>query len=779
MFAGLLVLTFLTGRFVESFSAYGFLVILVGVTVAFAARKAVLDAKRALAVHSRSYLEYRFEDSMLESAEWLNIILRKVWNTCHVNFDEYMRETLDPWLDYYRPSGCSSFSFSKFELGANPPVFRSIRIHRCTADCHDAVAEFDTFQMDVDLEYRSSGTSVAVAKMGLLKVPIAIKDLSVEGKMRLIISVDSENYVRVAHVSFLGKPDVDVTIKPLKGLDIMGVPGLASWLNNLITEGIGDFMSWPKRYTYDVADWAVPTAADLARKRLTVRIHAGRSLAAMDSDGSSDPFVVVTLGDVDPITHKTRVLQSTLAPIWNESFTFYVTDVRPLWVHFHVFDEDRVLNSALTKTTPMGSASLSLQAEIDTWLSKKKASVKLPSNTGLTEDFTSPAPASSSGSTMPTGLTEKPLEATPPSSASDRAAPAPDKAEVAGQIPEQQHPIPPAAESASALPESVVEEPATLTLLNVTKWVALEKADSGEIQVSLELETTPPDDVPVPGMLTIRLIKAENLQTTKSMIIGKKPTCNSYVTFRVGEETHSSGVKKKTSSPVWEETFYISVSDVRTEQLFIQVSEKETIGRDKQLGDTVVPLQTLTTECLGQSWFTLHNATSGRLHLEVHFESSAVPTGPRTVSESDVGSSSGSPSGGALHMDGGVPTVSTSAVRTGFSRCGYLEKRSDFRHVWQSRWCTMSSDGNVLYYFENDPRDPAVDNNAIPYAKAKGQVMLKGATVARSSSMIEGFKARAPRAFSIKDTRKTFYFAADSVEDRDDWLAVLESAMVE
>merc|ERR1711916_114034 len=208
------------------------------------------------------------------------------------------------------------------------------------------------------------------------------------------------------------------------------------------------------------------------------------------------------------------------------------------------------------------------------------------------------------------------------------------------------------------------------------------------------------------------------------------------------------------------------------------VLEKETIGRDKQLGDTVVPLQTLTTECLGQSWFTLHNATSGRLHLEVHFESAALPTGPGTVSspsESEAGASSGSPSSG-LHQDGGVPTVSTSAVRTGFSRCGFLEKRSDFRHVWQRRWCTMSTDGTVLYYFEDDPRDPAVGDNAIPYAKAKGQVMLKGATVAHTSSMIEGFKARAPRAFSIKDTRKTFYFAADSVEDRDDWLAVLESA---
>lgn len=57
---------------------------------------------------------------------------------------------------------------------------------------------------------------VASAKMGFLPVPIAIRDLTVRGMMRLIIQVSPENYVEVAQVSFLGKPFVDVTIKPLK-----------------------------------------------------------------------------------------------------------------------------------------------------------------------------------------------------------------------------------------------------------------------------------------------------------------------------------------------------------------------------------------------------------------------------------------------------------------------------------------------------------------------------------------------------------------------------------
>ncbi|KNC48284.1 integral membrane single C2 domain-containing protein [Thecamonas trahens ATCC 50062] len=690
--ACLVVVAFVLGRWIESSTAWLWLVVLVGGSLAWLARSGQLAGERALQRQAASLMDLKFEESRLESVEWLNVVLQRIFNVSHIAFDEYMRETLDPWLEYYKPPGCSEFRFSRFELGKRAPYIKSVRVHRCSADCHDAVAEFDTFQLDLDLEYRGGGVSVASAKMGLLKIPISIKDLSIVGKVRLIITIDTENYVRICHVSFLGKPDIDVTIKPLKGVDLLGVPALSGWLRSLITNGVADMMSWPKRYTYDVADWAVPTPDELVRKRLVVTIRGGRALQGVDSSGTSDPFVVLRLG-AEGEQHKTRVIQSALGPVWNESFVFYITDVRPLSLFLEVYDEDRLL-----KNTLLGTATVGLQAEVDTYRVKKSVSVAAKAD--LASLGTTSVPADSmtldDASALPVG--------SDPGLASNHKgkAEAESEAYVAEAAASELGPVKPA-------------EP----VLEVTKWIPLEQAGSGEIQISLNMEVCLAE-VAQPGVLSVRLIKGDSIATTKSLILGKKPTCNPYVVFRVGDEVHSSAVKKKTSDPVWEETFHIAVDDVATQQLFIMVNEKETIGRDKPLGDAVINIATIVSELQGQHWISLHNTESGRLHLDMTFTPhTGASAGLATNDEAGAsGSTPGASGTSAVEVLG---THSTSEVGSGFSKHGWLDRRSDIRHVWAPRWVTLSADGRVLYYFvdEQNPEAPA-------FNKAKGQVLLKG-----------------------------------------------------
>ena len=53
--------------------------------------------------------------------------------------------------------------------------------------------------------------------------------------------------------------------------------------------------------------------------RLRVKVLAGRNLPSGDINGSSDPYVKVSLGSV---TFKTKTIKHTLNPYWNETFLF-------------------------------------------------------------------------------------------------------------------------------------------------------------------------------------------------------------------------------------------------------------------------------------------------------------------------------------------------------------------------------------------------------------------------------------------------------------------------
>jgi Ca2+-dependent lipid-binding protein len=52
---------------------------------------------------------------------------------------------------------------------------------------------------------------------------------------------------------------------------------------------------------------------------LTVHVVEARDLKAMDMDGTSDPYAILSIEDQ---RIETNYKKGTLTPVWNESFTF-------------------------------------------------------------------------------------------------------------------------------------------------------------------------------------------------------------------------------------------------------------------------------------------------------------------------------------------------------------------------------------------------------------------------------------------------------------------------
>ena len=75
---------------------------------------------------------------------------------------------------------------------------------------------------------------------------------------------------------------------------------------------------------------------------------SGSSLMAMDSSGTSDPFVIFKLNGFK--LEKSKTHKKTLDPEWNESVDYALPDLRSNLISLHVFDWNRIEYSA-----PMGS----------------------------------------------------------------------------------------------------------------------------------------------------------------------------------------------------------------------------------------------------------------------------------------------------------------------------------------------------------------------------------------------------------------------------------------
>ena len=96
---------------------------------------------------------------------------------------------------------------------------------------------------------------------------------------------------------------------------------------------------------------------------LTVHVVEARDLKAMDMNGTSDPYVILTIEDQ---RIETNFKKTTLNPVWNESFTFDISHGRhPLRVV--VMDKDTFGNDDFEGQCEIDLNMLRNQMKHDTW----------------------------------------------------------------------------------------------------------------------------------------------------------------------------------------------------------------------------------------------------------------------------------------------------------------------------------------------------------------------------------------------------------------------------
>eukprot|EP00771_Trimastix_marina_P001905 gnl/Trimastix_PCT/3015.p2 GENE.gnl/Trimastix_PCT/3015~~gnl/Trimastix_PCT/3015.p2 ORF type:complete len:281 (+),score=59.71 gnl/Trimastix_PCT/3015:98-940(+) len=74
-----------------------------------------------------------------------------------------------------------------------------------------------------------------------------------------------------------------------------------------------------------------------------VTVRSATDIPIADSNGLSDPYLVLTMGTVQ---HRTKVIKETLNPVWNEHFSFPYQYNTPRLV-IHLYDQDALVDDFL------------------------------------------------------------------------------------------------------------------------------------------------------------------------------------------------------------------------------------------------------------------------------------------------------------------------------------------------------------------------------------------------------------------------------------------------
>ncbi|NXR66041.1 SYT1 protein, partial [Rhadina sibilatrix] len=104
-------------------------------------------------------------------------------------------------------------------------------------------------------------------------------------------------------------------------------------------------------------------------QELKVGVKRAVELKAMDSGGTSDPYVIVYLTSDMKKRYETKVYRKTLNPIFNESFTFQVplSEVSESTLVMQIYDFNRFTKHDIIGEVRLPLASVNLQHVIEQW----------------------------------------------------------------------------------------------------------------------------------------------------------------------------------------------------------------------------------------------------------------------------------------------------------------------------------------------------------------------------------------------------------------------------
>lgn len=252
-------ITWFLGAYGFSFVWAGFIIPLI-FTVWYRKNCRIIDDRvreAEIKVHRRKALRDE------ETAEWLNFVLNRWWNFSEVSLCNLVRSSLNPVLEYSKPSFIETMELTEFSFGKKTPCLKYVKVFE-NIDENDSpdipASESTAFNPPKDLATRqrhllvlvmdlclhAPDTKIAIkvrlgGKMVGADVDVSIEDLSLSGRVQIVFEMDHLvpfPHMKAVSVTFLEKPDVDFDVRLMRAVQVMDIPMLKDFINALVMDSL-------------------------------------------------------------------------------------------------------------------------------------------------------------------------------------------------------------------------------------------------------------------------------------------------------------------------------------------------------------------------------------------------------------------------------------------------------------------------------------------------------------------------------------------------------------
>ncbi|XP_052484757.1 synaptotagmin-2 isoform X1 [Gossypium raimondii] len=265
--------------------------------------------------------------------DWLNKFLEYMWPNLNKAICATVKGIVKPIIDEQIPQyKIDAVEFEALTLGSLPPTFQGMKIY---------VTEEKELIMEPSIKWAANANVTIAVKAYGLKATAQVVDLQVFALPRITLKPLVPSFPCFANifVSLMDKPYVDFGLKVV-GIDLMSVPILYRFVQEIIKDQVANMYHWPKTLEVQILDPA--KAFDRPVGLLHVKVIRALKLQKKDLLGASDPYVKIKLTDSKLPSKQTTVKMKNLNPEWNEDFNFTVKDPLTQILKLHVIDWEQV-----------------------------------------------------------------------------------------------------------------------------------------------------------------------------------------------------------------------------------------------------------------------------------------------------------------------------------------------------------------------------------------------------------------------------------------------------
>ncbi|KAK7351924.1 hypothetical protein VNO77_11703 [Canavalia gladiata] len=268
-----------------------------------------------------------------DRVDWLNKLIEYMWPYLDKAICKTAKEIAKPIIAEQIPQyKIESVEFEELTLGALPPTFHGMKVY---------VTEEKELIMEPAIKWAGNPNVIIAVKSFGLKATAQVLDLQVFLAPRITLKPLVPSFPCFANifVSLMEKPHVDFGLK-LMGADLMSIPGLYRFVQELIKDQVANMYLWPKTLEIQVMDPMKAMRRPVGV--LNVKVLRAMKLKKKDFLGSSDPYVTLRLTDDNLPSKKTTVKHKNLNPEWDEEFSLVVKDPETQTLELHIYDWEQV-----------------------------------------------------------------------------------------------------------------------------------------------------------------------------------------------------------------------------------------------------------------------------------------------------------------------------------------------------------------------------------------------------------------------------------------------------